>query len=53
MELLIFSLVETRLDIPLFIIVAIYLAKNSCYAHIKAVKTIFYYFKGLINCGIA
>lgn len=49
---LIFFIIETRPDIAFFIVIAACFAKNPKHTHIKVVKIIFCYFKGLIDCGI-
>lgn len=50
--MLIFSIIETKFNITYFIVIIAYFAKKPRYVYIKAVKTIFYYFKRLLNKDI-
>lgn len=47
-----FSMIETRLNIAFSIAVAACFAKNPIHTHIEAIKTILWYLKGSIDCGI-
>lgn len=49
---LMFFIIETRPNIAFSIIIAACFTKNPIHTHIKAVKTILCYFKGLIDCVI-
>ena len=51
-SLIIFSMVEMRLDIAFATSVASQFAKNPGYQHLKAVKTILQYLKSLKKWGI-
>lgn len=48
-KLIIFFIIETRLDIAFAILLVSYFAKNLCYLYTKVVKTILKYFKGSKN----
>lgn len=50
--MLIFSIVKIKPDIAISIAVTAGFAKNPSHAHIEAIKTIFYYPKGFMDCGI-
>lgn len=49
---LIFSMIEIRPDIGFSIMVSACFVKNFSHAYIKTAKTIFYYLKISIVCGI-
>ena len=51
-ELLIFVILETKLNISFVIYLAAYFTKNPSYANTKNVKTTFQYFESTINYGI-
>lgn len=45
-------MVKIRPDFAFFIAVDAYFAKNPSHSHYKVIKTILYYLKRSINCGI-
>lgn len=51
-RLIIFFIVEIKLDITFFITIVVYFVKNSSHAYIKVIKKLFYYLKKLINYNI-
>lgn len=48
-SLIIFLIIEIKLNIAFFMATFIFIAKNSSNTYIKTIKTIFYSLKGLIN----